>query len=95
MAKKKATTKSSTPTICSHDRAYEATLQPYPAAGIKIDIKRMAGEAESSCEFDPHGGPPVVVVNSAGAAVITSTFEREVFWMSPAPALRETPLQPE
>jgi hypothetical protein len=80
MAKKNATTKSSTPTISAHERAYEATLQPYPAAGIEIDIERIAEEGESACEFDPHGGPPVVVVNWAGAAVITSTFEREVFW---------------
>src|ERR1019366_7187277 len=80
MAKKNATTKSSTPTISAHERAYEATLQPYPAAGIEIDIERIAEEAESACEFDPHGGPPVVLVNWAAASVITSTFGRKVFW---------------
>jgi hypothetical protein len=80
MAKKNATTKSSTPTIPAQSGAPEATLPLCPEAGIEIDIERIAGEAESACEFDPHGGPPVVVVNWAGATVITSTFEREVFW---------------
>jgi hypothetical protein len=45
-----------------------------------LDIERIAEEAESCCEFDPRGGPPVVVVNSAGASVITSTFQKKVFW---------------
>jgi hypothetical protein len=47
---------------------------------LPIDIERIAEEAESACEFDPHGGPPVVLVNWAAASVITSTFGRKVFW---------------
>jgi hypothetical protein len=55
----------------------EASLAPCPT---KIDIETIAEDAESACEFDPYGGPPVVIVNWQGAAVITSAFEREVFW---------------
>jgi hypothetical protein len=73
MARKNATTKSSTPAVLVHERATDASE-------IKIDIERIAQAAESACEFDRHGGPPILLVNWAGAAVITSTFGREVFW---------------
>ena len=49
-------------------------------AATTIDLKRVAELVESHCEFDRRGGPPVVIVNWAGAAVITSTIARKVFW---------------
>lgn len=57
---------------------------PILPADFKMDVEQIAEQAESSCEFDPKGGPPVVVVNWAGAAVIASTFVRELLWAGTA-----------
>ena len=52
----------------AQERTPESTLPLYPAAGIEIDIERIAGEAESACEFDPHGGPPRPIAASSPRA---------------------------
>ena len=59
------------------DRAFNASA----FRSLKeADIDRIVEGVESCCEVDPKGGPPVLVVNREGAAVINSIFGRPWFW---------------
>ena len=55
----------------------EATIRPTSTQAPQIE--HLAEEAESHCELDPKGGPPVVIVNHQALSVITSTFDGPVF----------------